>query len=250
MKFAYKATFTPSDTRIATTEYLVTHEDREWIDSPSNEIFFIAEDGNLITFDVESYVERIVYDAVKLADCNDKVVKGILSGTEKLKAIGDYFEMHFDTDVGENDTIVGGDLKVEAVAYPKVDKEKTIKESELYDCTLPRIKVDGEVWLKEGDECSLGWYFINSPSLINTALFRAISAKYKELRKLNVCVCDDDSVYTKLTLCVTSLEIVKPILEEFFSCKVTKPIVPNGTVCINGETWYEYSALLYDVQDF
>lgn len=90
-----------------------------------------------------------------------------------------------------------------------------------------------------------------SPSLINTALFRAISAKYKELRKLNVYVCEDnDTVYTKVALCVTSLEIIKPILEEFFSCKVTKPIVPNGTVCINGETWYEYSALLYNVQDF
>lgn len=120
MKCAYKTTFTPNDTNIPTTEYLLPNGDRDWIDSPSNEIFFIAEDGNIITFDIESYVERIVYDAVKLANANDKVAKSILNWIEKLTAIGDYFEMDLNTDVGENDTIVGGHLKVEAVPYPKI----------------------------------------------------------------------------------------------------------------------------------
>lgn len=241
MEFTYKATFSHED--YSHSEYIIPKYDGHWLtNSCEGILFFVTEDGLYIEHYLRNFLLRIVCEGKTLRSL-DSLEMEVAKSMNALANVGDNFEMNiFD---GEN---IKGVLKVEAVPFPVISKEKTIEEYALVDCDLVNIQTNGKDWLEEGEECSLGWYFTDTIALTNTALSRAIATKYKELINLRVKheLCAD-SACTSLTFEVTNMDIVKPILEEFFSCKVTKPIKATKTFYVGDKTWHEYSTLLYDV---
>lgn len=240
MEFTYKATY--SREGYSHSEYIIPQYDSHWLTNSCEGIpFFIAEDGLCIEHDLKNFLLRIVYEGNLLRGI-DSLKASVDKSMKALANVGDYFEMNV------NDCGHKGLLKVEAVPFPVISKEKTIDEHSLVDCDLVNIQTNGKDWLEEGEECEKGWYFTDTLAVANTALFRAIATKYKEL--LNLHIRHDlgaDSDCTTLTFEVSNMDIIKPILEEFFMCKVTKPIKATKTFYTGEKTWHEYTTLLYDV---